>query len=236
MVNCTLCRKRPCALQLLFRTHEQTTLADLNQRGCLQLKTNKYEWLEREDCANYPQGSHVEGYRSSNCSQRRSQKLTKSQVQGACLWVIRESCDDTEVHRGDRGGQKAQRGQGWTFQQWIQQEQVTPWRGDGVSWPVSNRYYISSLLHPDTNLGIRRRKGNSSEEKQLWCVCARSLQSCLTLCNAMDCSLPGSAVQGVLQKRLLEWLAMPSSRGSSRPRDWTWVSYISCIVRQVLYH
>ena len=130
MVNCALCRKRPCALQLLFRTHEQTTSADLNQRGCLPLKTNKYEWLEREDCANYPQGSHVEGYRSSNCSQRRSQKLTKSQVQGACLWVIRESCDDTEVHRGDRGGQRAQRGQGWTFQQWIQQEQVTPLTGE----------------------------------------------------------------------------------------------------------
>ena len=98
------------------------------------------------------------------------------------------------------------------------------------------RHYISSLLHPDTNLGTRRRKGNSSEEKQLWCVHARSLQSWPTLCSAMDCSLPGSAVHGILQARLLEWVAMPSSRGSSRPRDRTHVSYISCTGKQVLYH
>ena len=50
-------------------------------------------------------------------------------------------------------------------------------------------------------------------------VRAKSLQSCLTLCNPMDCSLPGSSVHGILQARVLEWVAMPSSRGSSRPRD-----------------
>ena len=44
-----------------------------------------------------------------------------------------------------------------------------------------------------------------------------SLQSCLTLCNPMDCSPPGSSVHGVLQARTLEWVAMPSSRGSSNP-------------------
>ena len=38
-------------------------------------------------------------------------------------------------------------------------------------------------------------------------------QSCLTLCNPMDCSLPGSSVHGILQARILEWVAMPSSRG-----------------------
>ena len=38
-------------------------------------------------------------------------------------------------------------------------------------------------------------------------------------CNPMDCSLPGSSVHGILQARILEWAAMPSSRGSSRPRD-----------------
>ena len=98
------------------------------------------------------------------------------------------------------------------------------------------RHYISSLLYPDTNLGTRRKKGNSSEEKQLRCVRARSLQSWPTLCSAMDCSLPGSAVHGILQARLLEWVAMPSSRGSSKPRDRTQVSYISCTGKQVLYH
>ena len=44
-------------------------------------------------------------------------------------------------------------------------------------------------------------------------------QSCLTLCNPMDCSLPGSSVHGILQARLLEWVAFSFSRGSSWPRD-----------------
>ena len=52
----------------------------------------------------------------------------------------------------------------------------------------------------------------------------------------MDYSLPGSSVHGILQARILEWVAMPSSRGSSQPRDWTHVSYISCIGRCILYH
>ena len=44
------------------------------------------------------------------------------------------------------------------------------------------------------------------------------------------------SVHGILQARILEWVAMPSSRGSSWPRDWTHVSYISCTGRCVLYH
>ncbi|XDA80054.1 hypothetical protein R6Z07F_010046 [Ovis aries] len=52
---------------------------------------------------------------------------------------------------------------------------------------------------------------------------AKSLQSCLTLC---DCSLPGSSVHGIFQARILEWVAMPSSRESSQPRDQTHVSYV----------
>ena len=56
-------------------------------------------------------------------------------------------------------------------------------------------------------------------------------QTCPTLCNPMDCSLPGSSVQGVLQARILEWVAIPSSRGSSQPRDQTHVSCGSCIGR-----
>ena len=46
-------------------------------------------------------------------------------------------------------------------------------------------------------------------------LCAKSLQSCLTLCDPMDCSLPGSSVRGVLQARILEWVAISSSRESS---------------------
>ena len=49
----------------------------------------------------------------------------------------------------------------------------------------------------------------------------------LTLCDPMDCSLPGSSVHGILQARILEWAAMPFSRGSSWPRDRTRVSWIA---------
>ena len=52
-------------------------------------------------------------------------------------------------------------------------------------------------------------------------------QSCPTFCHPMDCSLPGSSVHGILQARTLEWVAIPSSRGSSQPRDQTQVSHIA---------
>ena len=52
-------------------------------------------------------------------------------------------------------------------------------------------------------------------------------QSCSTLCDPMDCSPPGSSVHEILQERILEWVAMPSSRESSRPRDRTQVSLIA---------
>ena len=55
-------------------------------------------------------------------------------------------------------------------------------------------------------------------------------------CDPMDCSPPGSSVRGILQARILEWVAMPSTRGSSLPRDQARVPCISCISRQILYH
>ena len=68
------------------------------------------------------------------------------------------------------------------------------------------------------------------------CTCGKSLQSCPTLCNPMDCSLQGSSVHGILHTRILEWAAISSSRGSSPPREQTRAYYISCIGRQILYH
>ena len=59
-------------------------------------------------------------------------------------------------------------------------------------------------------------------------VHAKSLQACP--------SAPGFSVHGILQARILEWVAMPSSRGSSQPRDQTHISYVSCIGRWVLHH
>ena len=52
------------------------------------------------------------------------------------------------------------------------------------------------------------------------------VQSCPTLCNPLDCSLLGFSVHGLPQARILEWVTISFSRGSSRPRDWTQVSHI----------
>ena len=56
------------------------------------------------------------------------------------------------------------------------------------------------------------------------------LQSCQTLCDRMDHNLPGSTAHGILQARILQWVAMTLSRGSSQPRDWT---CISCLLQRV---
>ena len=68
---------------------------------------------------------------------------------------------------------------------------------------------------------------------KLTCVCA---QLWLTLCDPMDCSLPGSSVHGIFQARILQWVAISYSRGPFRPRDWTHFSCVSYIGRRILYH
>ena len=60
------------------------------------------------------------------------------------------------------------------------------------------------------------------------CLCS-SLHSCLTLCDPVGCNPLGSSVHEIFPTRMLEWVAMPSSRGSSPPRDWTHISCMSCI-------
>ena len=71
--------------------------------------------------------------------------------------------------------------------------------------------------------------GRTSRQKMAgrWCLCAKQLQSRLTRCDLVDCSPPGSSVHGVLQARILEWVPMPSPRGSSWSRGWNWVSCIA---------
>ena len=75
----------------------------------------------------------------------------------------------------------------------------------------------------------------SSVLYRLLCVRAKPLQSCPTLCDPMDCSPPGYSVHGIPQARILEWVAMPSSRDlpnlGIEP-----ASHISCIARWILYH
>ena len=55
-------------------------------------------------------------------------------------------------------------------------------------------------------------------------MCTELLQFCPTLCDLLDCSLPGSVVHRIFQARILEWVAISFSRGSSHPRDWTCIS------------
>ena len=68
------------------------------------------------------------------------------------------------------------------------------------------------------------------------CAGAKSLQSCLILCDPLDYSPPGSSVHEILQARILELIAMSSSRRSFQSREWAHVSYVSFTNRCVLYH
>ena len=68
------------------------------------------------------------------------------------------------------------------------------------------------------------------------CVHALSLRSCPTLCDPVDGSPPGSSARGILQAGMLEWVAMPSSRGSSRARDQTCVFCVACIAGRFFIH
>ena len=71
-----------------------------------------------------------------------------------------------------------------------------------------------------TEWTVWHRKAESESETE-------GAQSCLTLWDPVDCSLPGSSVHGSLQARILESVAISFSRASSQPRDWTWVSCIA---------
>ena len=77
---------------------------------------------------------------------------------------------------------------------------------------------------------------NSMDRGTWWATVqcgAKSLKSCPTLCYPMDCSPP--SFHGVFQARILEWVTISFSRGSSRPRNQIHISYISCIGRRVFF-
>ena len=75
---------------------------------------------------------------------------------------------------------------------------------------------------------IWKKKHSQREGSEDLCMCVCSVaKSCPTLCDPMDCSPPGSSVHGIFQARILEWVAMPSSRGFSPPRDQTSISCIA---------
>ena len=85
----------------------------------------------------------------------------------------------------------------------------------------SKQEYWSGLPYPPPG------DPSKSEVKQ-----SEVSQSCPTLCDPMDCSLPGFSVRGILQARILEWGAI----GSFQPRDKISISYVSCTGESILYH
>ena len=89
---------------------------------------------------------------------------------------------------------------------------------------------LSSVCrNSNANLGRGKPQGPQANAYQVTSVVSDS-------CDPVDCSPPGSPVRGILQARGLEWVAMPSSRGSSRPRDRAHVSHVSSTGRWILYH
>ena len=101
---------------------------------------------------------------------------------------------------------------------------------DSVCMKVESRQSANSRLSTWVGVGWkgaeRRFLGISVPHggRRGMCVRDQSFQLCPTLCDPTDCSPSGSSVHGILQARILEWVPRPSSRGSSGPRDQTWVS------------
>ena len=85
---------------------------------------------------------------------------------------------------------------------------------------LHSRQELSPVLTEKHVIGEGRDKElHSSYSFVIPCYCCLIGKLCLTLCDPMDCSLPGSSVHGILQARILEWAAISFSRGSSPPRD-----------------
>ena len=115
------------------------------------------------------------------------------------------------------------------------------WRAEGIR---------SCTVAPDPSSGLQSRFSSTKADSlhpdvQTLCLTFSHLgihvrvrpvaHLCLTLCDPVDCSLPGSSVHGIFQARILEWVAISSPRGSSQPKDRTHISYFSCSDRWFPY-
>ena len=114
------------------------------------------------------------------------------------------------------------------FQTWKRR-----WKGCKMGEALSCKY-LSGCFHLQAR-EAQARVWCVCSVAQSWCVCSVA-QSCLTLCDLMGCSPPGSSVYEILQASILEWVAISSSKKSSQPKDWTGVSCISCICKRILCH
>ena len=99
--------------------------------------------------------------------------------------------------------------------------------GHSCSIPSLQAFQMETVVTPKRRFHLCRY---DDRKTLLYCSCSCSVtQSCPTLCNPKNYNRPGSSVHGISQARILEQVAMSSSRASSQPRDWTHVSCTSCI-------
>ena len=117
-------------------------------------------------------------------------------------------------------------GQKWHFQNWFRKCSFSS------SCPGAEHVKLVLKCYQGEKWRVgqgRDKMGNRAWPYTHYCIYMKwseDIQSCSTLCNPMDCSLPGSSIHGILQARILEWVATAFSRRSSWPRDWTQVSGI----------
>ena len=100
------------------------------------------------------------------------------------------------------------------------QPQLSSWSADCTTLPgvqVMASLSVSKIIPRKEEEPIGQMKSEESEVTQ----------SCPILCDPMDCRLPGFSIHGIFQARILEWVAISFSRGSSQPRNKTWVSWIA---------
>ena len=101
--------------------------------------------------------------------------------------------------------------------------------GEEGGWPITSN---PNILEIYKHIQRQNQSAMNRLDKSIYSVCVLScVQLLSTLWNPLD-----SSVHGILQARIQEWIAISYSRGSSRPKDQTHISCISCIGRQILYH
>ena len=121
----------------------------------------------------------------------------------------------------------------WKDIPWTKEPGYNPW----VLKLKNNSLFKISIIKYNTLLGFMLddfvgylgvlsmfKVGEAMMFRSLYYVVCLVAQSCLTLCDPLDYSPPGSSIHGILQARILEWVAIPFSRGSSQPWDRTQVS------------
>ena len=133
----------------------------------------------------------------------------------------------------------------WQRMRWLNSITNSTDRNLSKLWEtVEDRGTWRAAVHGVKN--SRTRLSDRTTTKEAWdstegsvcevCAPAKALRSFLTLWDPAHCGTPGSSVHGLLQARIFQWVAIPSSRGSSWLQDQTCVSYVSCTGRQVCYH